>query len=208
MTVGAAEKKARERQRVGAKLASASRSGKTPAIEIDGGRSEGRCIAVKTAKKQRGPGRPWPKRTSGNPAGRPKGSRNKATLAAQELLDGEAEALTRKCVELALAGDITALRLCLDRILPPRKDRPVRFEVPGPIRSPRDLAAALDKLIEAVAAGEITPSEGQAIASLFGLQSNVLAAMPESERRPGWTWDEFSQLYLEMRRRGGQAVTS
>ena len=58
---------------------------------------------------------------SGNPNGRPKGSRNAATLALESLLDGEAEALTRKAVELALAGDIAALRLCLDRILPPRK---------------------------------------------------------------------------------------
>ena len=49
---------------------------------------------------------------------RPKGARNRATLAAETLLDGEAEALTRKAVELALAGDTTALRLCLERVLP------------------------------------------------------------------------------------------
>ena len=53
----------------------------------------------------------------GNP-GRPPGARNKATLAALALLEGEAEALTRRCVELALAGDTTAMRLCLERLLP------------------------------------------------------------------------------------------
>src|SRR5215203_5958726 len=63
----------------------------------------------------------------GNP-GRPPGARNKATLAALALLEGEAEALTRRCVELALAGDTTALRLCLERLLP--KGRPVRLQLP------------------------------------------------------------------------------
>jgi len=63
---------------------------------------------------------------SGNPRGKPKGARHKATLAALELLDGEAEALTRKAVDLALEGDTTALRLCLERIAPPARMRPCR----------------------------------------------------------------------------------
>ena len=65
---------------------------------------------------------------SGNPAGKSKGTRNKTTLAVEALLDGEAETLTRKAIELAKAGDLAALRVCLDRIAPPRKDRPVLFE--------------------------------------------------------------------------------
>src|SRR6266702_4716507 len=70
----------------------------------------------KTAKTaRRGRGRPFQKGQSGNPAGRPRGSTNRATRAAELLLDGEATALTRKAIELALAGDPTALRLCLDR---------------------------------------------------------------------------------------------
>jgi uncharacterized protein DUF5681 len=63
--------------------------------------------------------------SSGNPAGRPRGSLNQATRAAGLLLDGEAEALTRKAIELALAGDPVVLRLCLDRIVGPRRGRPV-----------------------------------------------------------------------------------
>jgi hypothetical protein len=58
------------------------------------------------------------------------GRRNNKTLAAAVLLDGESEALTRKAVELALAGDPTALRLCIERILPPCRERAVRFELP------------------------------------------------------------------------------
>ena len=66
-------------------------------------------------------GRPF---ATGNP-GRPKGARHRVTVAAEALLDGEAEALTRKAIELALAGDTIALRLCLDRIIPPRRERAV-----------------------------------------------------------------------------------
>src|SRR5271168_1880776 len=68
-------------------------------------------------------GGPWPKGVSGNPAGMPKGTRHKATRAAEALLDGEADELTRLCIEKAKGGDMTALRLVMERIIPPRKDR-------------------------------------------------------------------------------------
>src|SRR4051812_16931500 len=90
---------------------------------------------------------------SGNPAGKPKGARHRATLAAEALLDGEVEALTRKAVEMALAGDTVALRLCLERILPARKDRPVHFALP-PIETPGDVVKATASLIQAVGAGD------------------------------------------------------
>ena len=77
-------------------------------------------------KQQKQRGRPFEKGRSGNPAGRRRGSRNRSTQAAQLLLEGEAEALTRKAVELALGGDPAALRLCLDRVIPPHRRRLVR----------------------------------------------------------------------------------
>ena len=67
--------------------------------------------AANTAGKQRG--RPFTKGTSGNPKGKPVGRRHRITIIVEQLLDGEAEKLTRKCVELALKGDSTALRLCM-----------------------------------------------------------------------------------------------
>ena len=76
-------------------------------------------------------GRPFKKGRSGNPAGRRTGSRNKATIAAAALLAGESEALTRKAVELALVGDPAALRLCIERILPPCRERTVKFARPA-----------------------------------------------------------------------------
>ena len=85
---------------------------------------------------------------SGNPAGKLKGTRNKTTLAVETLLDGEAETITRKAIELAKDGDLAALRICLDRIAPPRKDRPVLFELP-PVSSAADAANAAAALLEA-----------------------------------------------------------
>ena len=95
---------------------------------------------------------------SGNPSGRPKGARNQATRAIEALLDGEAEALTRKAIEMALHGDGPALRLCLDRLCPPRKDRPVPFALPA-IATAADAVKASAALVAAVAEGELTPSE-------------------------------------------------
>ena len=108
-------------------------------------------------------GRPFPKGRSGNPGGRRFGSRNKATMAALELLADEAEALTRKAVEAALAGDPTAMRLCLERILP--RDRAVEFALP-PIKSAADVARAMGAVTATLAHGLITPAEGQAIANV------------------------------------------
>jgi len=102
---------------------------------------------------------------SGNPGGRPKGAFNKITLATQALLDGEAEALTRKAVELAKAGNPMALRLCLERLLPPRKDRPVNFTLPK-ISGAEDLPKALLAILQAVANGEISPGEGQILTAI------------------------------------------
>jgi hypothetical protein len=103
---------------------------------------------------------------SGNPAGRPKGSRNATTVALENLLDGQATALTPKAVDLALDGDMAALRLCMDRILPPRKDRPVTFDLP-PIKSASDAAAVTSAILAAVAAGELIPSDAAEIGKLI-----------------------------------------
>src|SRR5712692_975854 len=85
------------------------------------------------------------KGVSGNPAGRPAGILNQATRTAAVLLTGEAGALTRKAIELALAGDIAALRLCIDRIIAPQREQPVAFAMP-PIGTAGDLAAAATAL--------------------------------------------------------------
>jgi hypothetical protein len=102
-----------------------------------------------------------------NPTGRPKGARHKATLAAEALLDNEARALTRKAIEKALEGDGVALRLCLERILPARKDRPVRIDLPR-LESASDATNALAVVAAKVAEGEVTPDEGASINGVIG----------------------------------------
>lgn len=122
-------------------------------------------------------GRPFKPGQSGNPAGRPKGARNRSTIAAESLLEGEAEALTRKAIELALAGDTTALRLCMERLVPPRKDRAVWLDLPA-IGSADDANAAMGAVLAAVAAGNITPSEATAVAALIDAARAALRLDP------------------------------
>jgi len=101
---------------------------------------------------------------SGNPAGRPRGTRNKAIEAAELLLEGEAEALTRRAVERALEGDAAALRLCLDRIIPPRRGRPVRLDSVAPVRGAGDLGGTMAAITTAAMGGAITPGEAAELA--------------------------------------------
>jgi hypothetical protein len=86
-------------------------------------------------------------------------------MAVLELLEGQAEALTQRAVELALAGDTTALRLCLERVAPPRKDSPVQFAMPR-MTSARDAAEAAASVLKAVAEGDLTPGEGAQVMGL------------------------------------------
>jgi hypothetical protein len=87
-------------------------------------------------------------------------------MAAEALLEGQAEALTRKCIEMALAGDVTAMRLAMERVYPARKDRPVPFAMP-PIATARDAADIAAAVAQAVAAGHLSPSEAAEIGKVI-----------------------------------------
>jgi hypothetical protein len=119
---------------------------------------------------------------SGNPSGKRPGTRNRATRAAETLLDGEAEALTRKAIEMALAGDTAALRLCLDRVLPPRKGRPISIALPHVTRA-ADARAALASVIDAISAGKITPDEAATVCIVIEAQGRQIEA-DDFEARP------------------------
>jgi len=129
-----------------------------------------------TSEQQGQPGR-FQKGRSGNPKGRPKGARHKATMAAQALLDGEAEAITRKAIEAAKEGDMTAVRLCLERLVPIKRESPVQLQLP-PIRCAADLSAAVAALLDAVTSGQITPGEAQRLSSVI---AHCTAALELSE---------------------------
>ncbi len=118
---------------------------------------------------------------SGNPKGRPRGSRNATTLALEALLDGEAESLTRKAIELAKAGDMQALKLCMDRIAPPRKDSPVSFAL-QPMKASGDAVAAMAALVDAVAAGDLTPMEAGELTKMVQAFAKVIETAELEER--------------------------
>jgi Family of unknown function (DUF5681) len=106
------------------------------------------------------------KGASGNPAGRPPGARHRTTIACEALLDGQAKGLTQKAIELGLAGDMVALRVCLDRIVPVRCDRHVSFQLPK-LETPADVLTAVSAIAEGVAAGELTPGEAGELSKLI-----------------------------------------
>jgi hypothetical protein len=99
----------------------------------------------------------------------------------EALLDGEAEALTRKAIEMAKAGDGPALRLCMDRLLPPRRDRHVKVDLPA-IETAADAATAAGALLAAVSAGGITPAEATELGKLIESYVKVLEASEFEER--------------------------
>src|SRR3954462_7217257 len=121
------------------------------------------------------------KGTSGNPSGRPPGSRNHATLLMESLLEGQAENLTQKAIELAMAGDITALRLCLERLIPPRKDRPIQLLLP-PVETVQQVSQAMTKVTAAIGEGAITPTEGEVISTILQKHKDVMVTA-DLERR-------------------------
>ncbi len=118
---------------------------------------------------------------SGNPAGRLPGTRAKATMAALNILEGEVEQLSRKAVELALGGDVTALRLCLERICSPARDRPVSLAMPK-IERAADLIGATAALTAATADGTITPSEASDLVRLVEGTARAIETADLAER--------------------------
>jgi hypothetical protein len=118
---------------------------------------------------------------SGNPVGRPRGALNRATRIAAELLDGEAEALWRKEIDLALAGDRVLLRHCNDRIIAPQSAQPVRFAMP-PIEDAAALAAAMGAVLDAAASGLITPAEAETLARAGEAAARTVALGERIER--------------------------
>lgn len=129
---------------------------------------------------------------SGNPAGKPKGARNRATLQVLELLDGETEQLTRTAIAVALGcpdddgkrtkdPDVTALRLCLERLAPVKKDAPIQFDLPK-LETADDAKMAMAAILDGVASGDITPMQATDLSKIV---ENFMRAceISELERR-------------------------
>src|SRR5262249_53750177 len=124
---------------------------------------------------------PFEKGESGNPAGRPRGSRNRAALLMEGLLADDAEAIGRKAIEMAKQGDMAAIRLCMARLGRVPKGEPVAFELP-PLEKPADSVVAAAEIVAAVAAGELTPSEAAELAKVVDVYVRAMATTAFHER--------------------------
>jgi Family of unknown function (DUF5681) len=131
-------------------------------------------------QRRRGPGRPFVKGQSGNPAGRTRGSRNAATLLWEHLVDGQAEWLMRDMLGRARSGNFGALRFSLERLVPPARES-VEIELPTN-EAGIDLEAAADAILVATAAGEISPEAGRALSDLIQRRIAVAAATDLTRR--------------------------
>jgi hypothetical protein len=141
------------------------------------------CISAdktaKTAPRKKGD---FPPGVSGNPKGRPRGSLNQSTLIARAILEENAAALTNKAVEQALNGNSIALKICLQRLVPPPHDRTVTIPLPERDASAEDILAAHSAVLRAVSTGEISPQEAHTLSLLLEARRRSWEAVQFSAR--------------------------
>lgn len=110
---------------------------------------------------------------SGNPQGKPKGARHKSTLLAEQLFSNEIQEICKTVIEEAKSGDMQAAKIILDRLFPPRKDRYIDIELPK-IETYKDMNRAMSCIVNAVGSGQISPSEGEALARIIDIQAKAI----------------------------------
>jgi hypothetical protein len=145
----------------------------------------------KSGKNQ---GTRFQKGQSGNPSGKPPGTRARVTVLAEKLIEDQHDDIMKAVIERAKGGDPTAMRLCVERLIPARKGRPVVFDLPA-IETPADVVSALGTIAAAMAAGELTPDEANAVAGVIELRRRAIETVEHEDRL----------RKLEERKLGGRA---
>jgi hypothetical protein len=123
---------------------------------------------------------PFVKGESGNPAGRPPGSRNTKTLLREAMLDAEGDDITRQLIAKALEGNCTALRLCAERVLPRGVNRPIAFELPW-VDSAEAARQAVGAVIGAMSRAELAPREGDEMLRVLERGAKIIATAEAAE---------------------------
>jgi hypothetical protein len=143
---------------------------------------------------------------SGNPAGRPRGRRDERVLFAQALLDGEAEAIIRKCIEMAKEGDQVCMKLCMERLLPPVRSRAIRLDIPEATAPVDDEAGRDDELLPRLDEDEEEESEEETTTAeaIDGAMAAVVQAMADGELSPAEAL--VAAQVVEMRRKTLETV--
>ena len=132
-------------------------------------------------ERRQAPPKAWKPGESGNLAGKPIGARNKATRMVLALMEGGAETITKKVIELAEAGDLAAARLVIERLAPPVRERPITLDLPDTATA-EGVSKAQQIVLEAVGNGDLLPGEGQVVAGILDARRKSLET-EELERR-------------------------
>jgi hypothetical protein len=138
---------------------------------------------------------------SGNPAGRRKGSKNRATLWAEAIENGDADAVKRAVMARAKDGDAVAQRFVLSRLLPPARERCISLAgLPAPSGWPaQDARAAFHLIRAALVEGEVAPGEAMKLLAFFTRGRAVEDAALEED------WQQEKQEAEAARRRQEEA---
>ena len=118
---------------------------------------------------------------SGNPAGRRAGTHNRVSALAQRLMDEDAEAVILALIKAARGGEVSAIKLVLDRVAPLPRNRPVHFDMP-PIETATDLGEAMGAILQAAAEGSLTPDEAVSVASLIETRRRTIETLELEQR--------------------------
>ena len=133
-----------------------------------------------TAKRQ-APKTAFKPGTSGNPAGKPAGTRSKSTQLLLVLMQDGAQKITQAVIEAAQGGDLMAAKIILDRVMPPAKERPVCVDLPDTSTS-EGVAAAQNAILQAVAAGELLPGEASTLSAIVEAKRRAIETQELAER--------------------------
>ena len=126
-----------------------------------------------TDTKRKAPSKAWKPGQSGNPAGKPRGTRNKATEMVLQLMEGGAKEITMAVIEAARGGDLAAARLVIDRLAPPMRERPVSLELPDTATAD-GVSKAQQAILQAVSGGDLTPGEGSTLSGIVEAHRRAL----------------------------------
>jgi hypothetical protein len=135
--------------------------------------------AENTPRIQRG--RPFARGQSGNPAGKPRGARNKVTVAIETLMGKYGEQVAARVVKRACEGDMTAAKLILERVAPPRRGRPVHLKLP-PIGDAASVMNAHATLLGDIASGKVTPEEAEPVSAMLGAHLKTIETVDIDRR--------------------------
>ena len=138
--------------------------------------------APRESRRRRALADPWKPGQSGNPRGRLPGTRNRATLLAQALMERDLEAVVQKVVTAAKGGNLHAAKLIIERLVPPVRERPMSLELPDDVTSATGVNEAAATVLRALSTGELLPAEAEALSSILEMRRRTIET-EEHEKR-------------------------